>query len=89
MGKKKFAAVAFDLRHETFVIYIACLKSLSQEGNIHPFYRAKIAALVINEASTSIPTRYSDFADIFFPELASELLKYTGINDHAIKLVDD
>ena len=42
-----------------------------------------------NEASTLIPTKYSDFANIFSPELALELSEYTGINDHAIKLVDD
>ena len=42
-----------------------------------------------NEAPTSIPTEYSDFTDVFFPELASELLEHTGINDHAIELVDD
>ena len=42
-----------------------------------------------NEALTSIPTEYSDFADVFSPELASELPEHTGINDHAIELVDD
>ena len=36
-----------------------------------------------------IPTEYSDFADIFFPELALKLPEHTGINDHAIKLVND
>ena len=44
---------------------------------------------MVNEALTSIPIEYSDFADIFSPELASELLEHTGINDHAIELVDD
>ena len=42
-----------------------------------------------NEAPTSIPTEYSDFADVFSPELASELPEHTEINDHAIELVDD
>ena len=42
-----------------------------------------------NETPISIPTEYSDFANVFSPELASELPEYTGINDHAIKLVDD
>ena len=35
-----------------------------------------------------IPTEYLDFADVFSLDLASELPKYTGINDHAIELVD-
>ena len=42
-----------------------------------------------NEAPTLIPTKYSDFADIFSPELASELPEHTRINDHSIELVDD
>ena len=32
--------------------------------------------------------KYLDFANIFSRDLASELPKHTGINDHAIKLVD-
>ena len=42
-----------------------------------------------NEAPISIFTEYSDFADVFSPELASKLPKHIGINDHAIELVDD
>ena len=32
---------------------------------------------------------YSDFADVFFLELTSELFEQIEINDHTIKLVDD
>ena len=42
-----------------------------------------------NEASTTILTEYSDFVNVFSPELASELPEHTGINDHAIELVDN
>ena len=42
-----------------------------------------------NKALNSILTKYSDFADVFSLELASELPEYTEINDHAIKLVDN
>ena len=45
--------------------------------------------MVANEALTSISTKYSDFADVFSPKLASKLFKYTRINYHAIELVDD
>ena len=89
VGKKEFAAAALDPGHETFVVHVASLESSSQEGNVHLSCRAQIATLVANKAPTLIPTEYSDFADVFSPELASELLEYTGINDHAIKLVDD
>ena len=87
--KKEFAAIAFDLGHETFVVHITSLESPSQEGDVYPFCRAQIAALVANEASTLIPTEYFDFADVFSPELASELPKHIEINDHTIKLVDN
>ena len=35
-----------------------------------------------------ILAEYLDFADVFFLDLTSELLKHTRINNHAIKLVD-
>ena len=45
--------------------------------------------MIINEAPISIFIKYSEFVDVYSPELVLELLKYTKINDHAIKLVDD
>ena len=91
VGKKEFAATALDPGHKTFVVHIAFLQSPSslQEGNVYLSCRIQIAALVANETFTSIPTKYSDFADIFSPELASKLLEHTGINDHAIELGDN
>ena len=89
IGKKKFASTALDQGYETFIVYVAFLESPSQESDVHPFCRAQIAALVVNESLTSIPIKYSDFADVFSPELASKLLKHIGINDYAIELVDD
>ena len=32
---------------------------------------------------------YVNFANIFFPNLVFKLLEHSGMNDHAIKLVDD
>ena len=89
--KKEFAAAALHLEHKTFVVYVASFESLSntQESDVHPSCRAQIAALVANEALTSIPTEYSNFANIFSPKLALEFPEYTGIHDHAIKLVDN
>ena len=87
--KKEFAATALDPGLETFVVYVASLKSSSQEYDIYPFCKVHIAALVANEAFIFIPTKYFDFADFFSPELASELFKHTKINFYAIKLVDN
>ncbi len=47
------------------------------------------AHLKADEAPTEVPSEYADFADVFSPKLAAELPEHTGINDHAIELVDD
>ncbi len=56
---------------------------------MHPSRRAQIAHLKADEAPTEVPSEYADFADVFSPKLAAELLEYTEINNHAIELVDD
>ena len=56
--------------------------------NLHPFCRSHIFGLIVEEAPTKVFAKYSDFADVFSLNLASELPKHIGINDHTIKLVD-
>ncbi len=56
---------------------------------MHLAKKAQIAHLKADEAPTKVPSEYADFADVFSPKLAAELPEYTGINDHAIELVDD
>ncbi len=59
-------------------------------GNeVHPSGKAQIAHLKVDEAPTKLLSKYADFTDVFSPKLAIELSEYTGINDHAIELVDD
>ena len=82
MGKKEFAAVALDPAHETFVVHVASLSST-------PLNRPQISGLIAKEAPTKVPAEYLDFADVFSPDLASELPRHPRINDHAIKLVKD
>ena len=90
VGKKKFAAAALDPQHETYVVYVASLSStpLVAFFDVHSFRRPQISGLIAEEASPKVPTEYSDFADVFFPDLASKLLKRTRINDHTIELID-
>ena len=45
--------------------------------------------MIAEEALTKVPAKYSDFADVFSLDLAFKLPEHTGINDHAIELVDD
>ena len=93
MGKKEFTAAALDPESETFVVYVASFNSDTSpssfplELDVHPSRRPQISGLIAEEASTKVPAKYSDFADIFSLDLASKLPEHTGINDHAIKLV--
>ena len=94
MGKKEFAAVTLDPESETFVVYFASLSfdvssSFSLfELDVYPFRKPQLIGLIAKEASTKVPVEYADFANVFSPYLASELSKHTGINNHAIELVD-
>ena len=94
VGKKKFTAAVLHPESETFVVYITSLSfnaspsSFLLEFNIHPFCRSQISGLIAKEASTKVPAEYSDFVDVFSPELASKLSEHIRINDYAIKLVD-
>ncbi len=88
IGKKVFAAPALNLEHEAFVVHVATL-NVDSGDEVHPFTTAQIAHLKADQAPTKVPSEYTDFADVFSPKLAVELPEHTGINDRAIKLVDD
>ena len=94
VGKKEFAAVALDSEHETYLVHVGSVSSNALpsssplELNIHPFRRPQVSGLIIEEAPTKVPAEYSDFADVFSPDLASKLPEHTRINDHAIELVN-
>ena len=90
MDKKEFAAAALNPKYETYIVYVASLSStpLVASLNAHPSRRPQISGLIAEKASTKVSAKYSDFADVFSPDLASELPKHTEINDHAIELVD-
>ena len=87
VGKKEFAAVALDPEHETYVVYIASLSSTPLASlNVHPSREPQISGLIAEKALIKVSAEYSDFADVFSPHLATELLEHTEINTHAIDL---
>ena len=89
VGKKEFAAAALDPEHETYIVHVASLSSTPLVSlDVHPSRRPQVSGLIAKVALTKVPTKYSDFADVFSPDLAFKLPEHTGINDHAIKLVD-
>ena len=89
VGKKEFAAAAFNLEHETYVFHIASFSSTPLTSlDVHPSHRSQVSGLITEEAPTKVPAKYSDFANVFSPDLASKLPKHTRINGYAIELVD-
>ena len=94
MGKKEFAAAALDPEYETYVVHVALLNStlLASFGSppldVYPSRRPQISGLIAEEAFMKVPAKYSDFANVFSPDLASELPEHNGINDHTIELVE-
>ena len=88
IGKKKFIASALDLEYKAFVVYITAV-SLDLGDKVHPSKRAQIAYLKVNKALFEISSKYANFADIFLPKLAIELLENTRVYNHTIEQVDD
>ena len=94
MGKKVFVAAAFNQESESFVVHIASLSSIALpsssllELDVYPFHRLQVSGLIIEKTHTNVLIESLDFADIFSSDLISKQLKHTGINDHAIKLID-
>ena len=86
--KKEFAATALDLEHEIYVVHIASLisTSLITSLDVHPSRRSQISGLIAEETLTKVPAEYSDFADVFSPDLATKLAEHTEINTHVIDL---
>ena len=76
---------ALNLEDKAFIVYIA---SISQDTDVHPFWRAQIGLLKADETPTSIPPEYVDFTNIFSKDLVVKLPKHIGMNDHAINLIE-
>ena len=64
------------------------LNSIPLDADIYLFCRLMIVGLIAKNASTKVSNKYVDFVDVFSLSLAFELLEYTRISNHAIKLVD-
>lgn len=64
--KKEFAAVTLDLNDKVFVIYIAFFASFDLDIEFYSFYKVQITLLIVNIISITGPSKYINFADIFF-----------------------
>ena len=67
-------------------MHVAALEARLAEITILFSQKAQIAALKQDKALIKVSPKYADYADVFFLDLAMELLENTGINKYAIKL---
>ncbi len=88
IDKYEFAKAALGENSETFVVHFAALEAPKPAMLIHSSRAPLLAALQQDKAPTEIPSEYSDYADVFAFDLAMELPNNTGINEHAIELVE-
>ena len=85
MEKKDFAIAVFDLKHKAFITIF----SIDLDNKVYPSKKAQITYLKADKALAKVPSKYADFTDIFSQKLAVKLFKHMGINNQAIKLVDN
>ena len=94
VDKKEFAVAALDPEYETYLVHVGSVSSDTSPSfsplklNIHLFRRSQVSVLITEEAPTKVFAEYLDSADVFSPDLASELPEHIKVNDHAIELVD-
>ena len=94
IDKKEFAKAMLDAKSETFMVHVSALEAplsgmtihLSRAAQIIGSNPVQVAALKQNEALTKVPTKYSDFADVFSEKKALVLPEQTDLNEHAIEL---
>lgn len=89
MGKKKFTAIALDLEHKTFVVHTVSLGFPPLTNtNVYLSCRPQITSLIAKKTLIKISVKYVNFIGVFSSNLASKLLKHTGINNYTIKLIN-
>ena len=76
------------MEYEAFVVYIAIF-SIDLDDKVHPAKKTQIAHLKVHKALTKVSNEYTNFANIFLPQLAIEFSEHMEINDYTIELVDD
>lgn len=85
MIKKKFTIATHDLKNKAFIVYIPFI---SNNSDVYLFDIAQIVFFKDNETFSFILSKYIDFLDVIFKDLATELLEYTKINNNTIDLIN-
>ena len=81
IDQKEFAKAALNENIEALVVHV---RSLRSKITIHLAKKAQLALLLAKKVT--VPTKYSDFADVFLEKSANVLPKQTKANKHVIGL---
>ena len=68
--------------------FVASFSPILLDIDVYSFRRPQITGLIAKEIFIKVLVKYADFANIFFPDLASKLLKYTWTKNNAMKPVN-
>lgn len=73
------------------MVYVVSFDNLKnyQKDDAYHFCKMQIAILVANKIFIFVFTKYFDFINAFFSELALKLFKYTEINNLTNKLINE
>lgn len=82
--RKEFAVSAFS---PDKVIDLVHVVTFSSNLDVYTSYRAQLASLLADNASTAFSSKYTNFADVSSPKSAVKLLEHIEIYDHPIDLV--
>lgn len=80
--RKEFAQTALDENAKIRVVYVATLLALF----IHPSWELQLRSLLADYVSTEVASKYSDYTNVFLPDLIKGLPEHTGMIDYTIEL---
>lgn len=87
--KKEFITIVIDPNNETFIVIVVFYFSFNKDIDVNYFCRAQIASLIVYKVLTIVLSKFTNFANIIFPDFVAKLYKYTKINNYLIYLVKD
>lgn len=85
IDKKEFAIVILNKDNKTFVVHMAAVSIV--DLNVHLSWHIQIALPKVKKVT--IPSKYTDYINVFFPNFTAKLPKHTGIINHFIDLIDN
>ena len=76
------------MEHKTFIVYVAAF-SVNFGNKVYLFKKAQIPYLKVDKAPIKVPSKYTDFENVFSVKLTKKFSKHMEIKNHAIELIDN